>query len=124
MIEALRRVVAENRPRSHGYMPNAGFPEVRAADRAAGWPRAPAWRSPPRTCIMTSGAAGAINTVLKAILDPGDEVIVLNPYFPEYRFYIENHGGRVVPVETDDSFQPDIGAHRRAPSRRAPRPSF
>ena len=49
---------------------------------------------------MTNGAAGALNTVLKAILDPGDEVIVLSPYFPEYRFYIENHGGRMVPVET------------------------
>ena len=57
---------------------------------------------------MTSGAAGAINTVLKAVLDPGDEVIVLNPYFPEYRFYIENHGGQVVPVETGADFQPDI----------------
>ena len=58
---------------------------------------------------MTNGAAGAINTVLKSILDPGDEVIVLSPYFPEYRFYIENHGGRVVIVETDERFQPDIG---------------
>jgi len=58
---------------------------------------------------MTVGAAGAINTVLKSILDPGDEVIVLNPYFPEYRFYIENHGGRVVTVETGENFQPDIG---------------
>ena len=56
---------------------------------------------------MTNGAAGALNTVLKAILDPGDEVIVLAPYFPEYRFYIENHGGRIVPVETDEHFQPD-----------------
>jgi len=35
-------------------------------------------------------------------------VILLNPYFPEYRFYVENHGGRVVPVETDENFQPDI----------------
>jgi aspartate aminotransferase len=58
--------------------------------------------------IMTSGAAGALNTVLKSILDPGDEVILLNPYFPEYRFYVENHGGRAVPVETDEDFQPDI----------------
>jgi aspartate aminotransferase len=56
---------------------------------------------------MTCGAAGAINTVLKAVLDPGDEVIVLTPYFPEYHFYIENHGGRVVTVETDRQFQPD-----------------
>ncbi len=107
VIAALRRVVAENRPRSHGYMPNAGFPEVRARiaqllARRTGVP------FKGDDVIMTTGAAGAINTVLKSILDPGDEVIVLNPYFPEYRFYIENHGGRVVPVETDAHFQPDI----------------
>ncbi|MGA2146721.1 MAG: pyridoxal phosphate-dependent aminotransferase [Bryobacteraceae bacterium] len=108
VIAALRRVVAENRPRSHGYMPNAGFPAVR---------QVMARRLAQRTglgftaddVLMTVGAAGAINTLLKAILDPGDEVIVLNPYFPEYRFYIENHAGRVVPVETDDSFLPDAG---------------
>ena len=82
VIEALRRVVAENQPHSHGYMPNAGFPNVRAAI---------AHRLAERTglpftlddILMTAGAAGAINTVLKAVLDPGDEVIVLNPYFPE-----------------------------------------
>jgi aspartate aminotransferase len=106
VIDALRRVVAEDRPHSHGYMPNAGYPEVRSrlAHRLAtstGLPFAA------EHLIMTGGAAGAINTVLKSILDPGDEVIVLNPYFPEYRFYIENHGGRVVPVETTADFLPD-----------------
>jgi aspartate aminotransferase len=107
VIAALRRVAAENRPRSHGYMPNAGFPEVRAAI---------ARHLAARTgvsftgddILMTTGAAGAINIVLKSILDAGDEVILLNPYFPEYRFYVENHGGRVVAVETDESFRPDI----------------
>jgi aspartate aminotransferase len=107
VIAALRRVVAENRPRSHGYMPNAGFPAVRSVI---------AQRLAARTglnftgddVLMTVGAAGAINTLLKSILDPGDEVIVLNPYFPEYRFYIENHAGRVVVVETDERFQPDV----------------
>jgi aspartate aminotransferase len=107
VMAALRRVVAENRPHSHGYMPNAGFPEVREAiarrltDRTG---------SPftGQDVVMTVGAAGAINTVLKSILDPGDEVIVLTPYFPEYRFYIENHGGRVVAVDTDERFQPDV----------------
>ena len=109
VLEALGQVVAENRPHGHGYMPNAGFPDVRAAI---------ARRLAERTglpfgfedILMTSGAAGAINTVLKAVLDPGDEAIVLNPYFPEYRFYIENHGGRMVLVETDRNFQPDIAA--------------
>ncbi len=107
VIEALRRVVAENRPRSHGYMPNAGFPEVRAAVAQSLAARS-GISFTADDIIMTTGAAGAINIVLKSILDPGDEVILLNPYFPEYRFYVENHGGRVVPVETDGKFHPDI----------------
>jgi aspartate aminotransferase len=109
VLDALRQVVAEGRLHAHGYMPNAGFPEVRAAI---------ARHLAERTgvpfhfedILMTAGAAGAINTVLKAVLDPGDEVIILAPYFPEYRFYIENHGGRVVVVETTEDFQPDIAA--------------
>lgn len=108
VIEALRRVVAEERPLSHGYMPNAGFPDVRAAI-ARGLTERTGTRFTGEDVIMTVGAAGAINTALKSILDPGDEAIVLKPYFPEYRFYIENHGGCVVPVETDGSFQPEIG---------------
>ena len=106
VIAALRAIVVENRPRSHSYMPNAGYPEVRAtlAHRLAERSGVPFTGE---DLLMTSGAAGAINTILKAILDPGDEVMVLSPYFPEYRFYIENHGGRVVFVETDQQFQPD-----------------
>jgi aspartate aminotransferase len=113
VIDALRRVVARNSPRSHAYMPNAGYPEVRATVA-----RRLAERSSVAftgdDLIMTGGAAGAINTVLKSILDPGDEVLVLNPYFPEYRFYIENHGGRMVLVETDERFQPDVARIRAA----------
>ena len=106
VIAALRRIAAENRPHSHSYMPNAGYPEVRAtlARRLAKRSGLPFTGD---DILMTSGAAGAINIVLKAILDPGDEVLVLAPYFPEYRFYIENHGGRLVTVETDERFQPD-----------------
>jgi aspartate aminotransferase len=107
VIAALRRVVAEERPLCHGYMPNAGFPDVRAAI-ARGLAERIGIPFTSEDVIMTVGAAGAINTVLKSILDPGDEAIVLKPYFPEYRFYIENHGGRVVEVETDERFQPDV----------------
>jgi aspartate aminotransferase len=107
VLAALERVAGGRRAHSHGYMPNAGFPEVREAI-AQRLTRRLGPGLTGRDLIMTVGAAGAINTVLKSILDPGDEVIVLNPYFPEYRFYIENHGGRVVPVETDDGFQPDL----------------
>jgi aspartate aminotransferase len=112
-IEALRRVVARNRPGSHGYMPNAGYPEVRAT-LARGLAARTGVPFTGDDIIMTNGAAGAINTVLKSILDPGDEVLVLNPYFPEYRFYIENHGGRMVLVETDERFQPDVARIRAA----------
>src|SRR4051794_20406316 len=79
VLEALRQVVAEQPARTHGYMPNAGFPEVRERIGAT-------LGLSGDDIIMTNGAAGALNCVLKAILDPGDEVIVLNLYFPEYRF--------------------------------------
>jgi aspartate aminotransferase len=106
VLAALCLVAADDRPHSHGYMPNAGYLEVRAklASRLAASTGLPFGAE---HLIMTSGAAGALNTVLKSILDPGDEVIVLNPIFPEYRFYIENHGGRMVPVETTADFLPD-----------------
>jgi aspartate aminotransferase len=106
LTEALRRVVAEARPHCHGYMANAGFEDVREVIAR----RLSARTGRPYTAghiLMTSGAAGALNVALKAMLDAGDEVIVLAPYFPEYRFYIENHGGVVVPVETSEDFQPD-----------------
>jgi len=117
VIDALRRVAEENRPHSHGYMPNAGYPEVREMIAARLRERSGA----PYTAadiVMTAGAAGAINTVLKAILDPGDEVLVLVPYFPEYRCYIENHGGRMMLVESDERFQPDPARIARAVTAR------
>src|SRR5438552_2090396 len=67
VIRALVRVVLENRPHSHSYMPNAGYPEVR--ETIAG--RLRARTGLPYTAadiVMTTGAAGAINTILKAIL--------------------------------------------------------
>jgi aspartate aminotransferase len=108
VLEALRRVAANPRPMSHGYMPNAGYPAVRQAV-AAKLSRETGLPFEADDVIMTVGAAGAANVLLKSILDPGDEVIVLAPFFPEYQFYISNHGGRMVPVETDQWFLPDAG---------------
>jgi aspartate aminotransferase len=112
-FDALREVAAQRQPAMHRYMPNAGFDEARSAvarfltgeygvefDTAA--------------VILTSGAAGAANLMLRATLDPGDEVIILSPYFPEYRFYIEQAQGVVVAVESDGAFQPDVAAIERA----------
>jgi len=60
--------------------------------------------------VMTCGAGGALNVALKAILDPGDEVIILAPFFVEYIFYIENHGGIPVTVPAGECFLPDLKA--------------
>jgi len=105
VIAALRRVVEENRPRSHAYMPNAGFPAVREV-LARQLSQETGLDYTADHILMTVGASGAINVLLKSLLDPGDEVIVLAPFFPEYQFYIENHAGRMVLVDTDDAFQP------------------
>ena len=107
VISALRRVVERNLPRSHAYMPNAGFAAVREVV-ARQLARRTGLDYTADHILMTVGASGAINVVLKSLLDPGDEVIILSPFFPEYQFYIENHAGRMVLVETDDAFQPDL----------------
>jgi len=109
VISALRRVASENRPRSHAYMPNAGFPPVRSVI-AEQLSKRTGLAYTADHILMTVGSSGAINVVLKSLLDPGDEVIILVPFFPEYQFYIENHGGRMVLVETDTEFRPQIGA--------------
>jgi aspartate aminotransferase len=113
VLAALRRQVAENPAASHGYMPNAGFPRVREilAERLR---RQTGLDFAPRHLLMTVGSAGAMNTVLKAMLDPGDEVIVPMPCFSEYQFYVANHSGRMVSVETDADFSLDLDAVRAA----------
>jgi aspartate aminotransferase len=113
VLDALRRVAAGNRPGSHGYMPNPGYTQVREAV-ARKLSKETGLGFTGEDVFMTVGSAGAINVLLKAILDPGDEVIVLFPYFVEYQFYITNHGGRMVPVETDDTFLPDVERIRAA----------
>lgn len=97
----------------HKYMSNAGFPEVRAAVAAS---LATQTEVPfeARHVVMTVGAAGALNVALRALLSPGDEVLVLAPYFVEYLFYIRNAGGTPVIVETDSDFLPDAAAVARA----------
>ena len=109
VLEAFRRLVEKNAPGSHGYMPNAGFPAVR--QKIAGQLRRDTGvEFTGDLIIMTVGCAGAMNAALKAILDPGDEVMVLMPFFPDYQFYISNHGGRMVSAETDKDFSLDVAA--------------
>ncbi|OGR03226.1 MAG: aspartate aminotransferase [Deltaproteobacteria bacterium RIFOXYD12_FULL_50_9] len=109
----LEQLALERTPGRHGYMSNAGFPEVReaVARRIAAEQGKLVSRD---DVLMTCGAAGGLNVVLKAILDPGDEVIVLSPYFVEYHFYIDNHGGIPVVVPTAADFTLDLAAIAKA----------
>ncbi|MDD4796645.1 MAG: pyridoxal phosphate-dependent aminotransferase [Eubacteriales bacterium] len=96
-------------PNIHKYMPNAGFDDVRQAVadyEARRWGKA----LTAAQVVMTVGAAGGLNVALKALLNPGDEVIILSPYFVEYKSYIGNSGGVPVEVRTADDFQPDAAA--------------
>lgn len=98
----------------HRYMNNAGYEETRGAI-AAKLSRESDLPVTADHVIMTCGAGGALNVVLKTILNPGEEVIILAPYFVEYKFYIDNHGGVPVEVWTDkNTFQLDIEAIRAA----------
>jgi len=98
----------------HRYMSNAGYPETRAAV-AQHLNKASTQPLQADHIIMTCGAGGALNVALKTILNPDEEVLILTPYFVEYKFYIDNHGGIPVVVNTCvDTFQPDVKAITRA----------
>jgi aspartate aminotransferase len=105
--EELARITSLDTKGMHRYMSNSGYEEVR--EEIARFYRDKTGLPFTREhIIMTVGAAGGINVVLKAILDPGDEVIVLNPFFVEFRFYIENHGGVMNLVDTKEDFHLDL----------------
>lgn len=113
-LQARLRDLTQNPPPGlHRYMQNAGWPRVRK-QVAEHLERRTELPFSPDHVIMTVGAGGALNTCLKAILNPGDEVIVLSPYFVEYAFYISNHQGVMVQVPCDETFAPDPEALRKA----------
>lgn len=96
-------------PMKHGYAPNAGFVETRQAI-AEKINKTQNLKLAADNVIMSCGAAGALNVIFKSLLDPGDEVIVLTPYFVEYPFYIDNYRGVVKFVKTNDDFSLNIEA--------------
>ncbi len=106
---ALKETVASTGAMGHAYMQNAGYPNVRkaVADYLSTEQGAPVTEN---EVIMTCGAAGGLNAVFKAITDPGDEIITPAPYFVEYNFYADNHGGILKPVSTKPDFTLDIDA--------------
>ena len=106
-VSELRRLAASPEPGMHRYMSNAGYPQTRSAV-AASLATETGLPFTGDQVVMTCGAGGALNVVMKALLDPGDEVVVFSPYFVEYFFYADNHGGLCRVVEPDDRFLPDM----------------
>ena len=109
----LIRIVSSEMKGMHRYMSNSGYEEVREeiAQFHSGKTGIPFTKD---HIVMTVGSAGGMNVVLKSLLDPGDEVIVPCPYFVEFRFYIENHGGVMKLVDTKDDFHLDVDKIKEA----------
>ena len=100
-------------PGMHRYMPNSGYSDTRKTiaeylKEESGLP------FDEKYVVMTVGAAGGLNVVLKAILDEGEEVIVPSPYFMEFKFYIENSGGEIRLVETNGDFSLNLSEIEKA----------
>ncbi len=115
--EELVKAARDPRGGLHSYMPNAGLLPTRRA-LAEHLSRVHDLDFKADDLILTCGAAGALNVILKVLLDPGDEVVVLAPFFPEYLFYADNHGGAARVVETDEHFRLDLKALEPALSPR------
>ena len=109
VLEALAAEAVK--PLGLGYCPNAGIPAVREAisgylSRQQQTPVAAA------NVVMTVGAAGALVSFFRAVIEPGDEVICPAPYFVEYGSYCGHFGGVLKPVPSiaAEGFRPDMAA--------------
>jgi len=106
--QILVELINDPAPGQHSYMPNAGFIKTRqaVADYLNKFNRP---RFSAEEIVMTVGAGGALNVVLKTVLNPGEEVIIPKPYFVEYNFYLDNHQGvpKLVPTKPDFSLDCD-----------------
>lgn len=99
--EAFKEVLdSENPITLHGYMNNSGFEDVRStiADYTN---KTYKTNLGVKNIIMTVGAAGGLNVILKTLLNPSDEVIAVAPYFGEYNNYVSNFDGKLVVISPD-----------------------
>lgn len=112
--DTIRELVSGKYPDIHKYMANAGYGDVR--EKVAQYTqRETGVAVTGDFVVMVAGAAAGLNAVLKALLNPGEEVLVSAPYFVEYKFYTENYGGRLVTVNAlPDTFQLDLPAIKNA----------
>lgn len=107
--QAIKDIVNEEDPVVvHGYMSNSGYEDVREAI-AGSLNRRFGTAFEGKNIIMTVGAAGGINVLFKAVVNPGDEIIAFAPYFGEYRSYAANADASLVVVPPDTAtFQPNL----------------
>jgi aspartate aminotransferase len=111
--QTLQKLLNSDISGQHAYMANVGYADVRqsVADHIS---KEQGVTLNADDLIMTCGAAGALNVIFKAILNPGDQVICPSPYFVEYGFYVENHGGTLKPIPCTPDFYPDLEAIEKA----------
>ena len=111
---ALEEIAAEAvKPLGLGYCPNAGIPSVRET-MAKYLSGQQGMDISGKDVVMTVGAAGALVSFFRAVIEPGDEVITPAPYFVEYGAYCGHFGGVLKPVKSiPPTFRPDIDAIRR-----------
>lgn len=108
--DTIVKLLEEDPTALHGYTPAAGDPAVRraVADHIS---RTYGIAATPRNVYLTAGAAAGLAISISAITEPGDEVIVISPYFPEYRTWVEQAGCTIVEVPaTVPDFQIDVPA--------------
>jgi aspartate aminotransferase len=115
--EVLRELAQDPSPGLHAYMPNAGLVATREAV-AAYLSKHNRQTFSADDIVMTVGAGGALNVVLKTLLNPGEEVVIPSPYFVEYNFYLDNHQGVPKMVKTKPDFSLDFDALERALSEK------
>ena len=112
----LEKIAADAvKPLGLGYCPNAGIPAVREA--MAGYiTKQQNLAVKGSHVILTVGAAGALVSFFRAVIDPGDEVICPAPYFVEYASYCGHFGGVLKPIASkpDEGFRPDFDAMEKA----------
>lgn len=97
-------------PFTFGYMPNAGFPWARAK-MAEYLSREQGVTLSANDVLLTCGAAGAINALFHTVLEEGDEVAAIAPFFVEYGNYAQNHGGTLTVIPSKpETFELDFAA--------------
>ena len=109
--EELKKISESPIDGMHRYMPNAGLTETRTAV-AKGLSNETGLSFTANEIVMTCGAGGALNVIMKTLLDPGEEFVIFAPFFVEYNFYADNHGGSCKVVPPDENFLPDMEVFR------------